>query len=44
VFAALDGNLEAMIQRLSEWADSDRSAESFFDIAKPDLAQTPGTK
>ncbi len=32
VLAALDGNLEAMIERLSEWAESDRSAESFFDV------------
>jgi len=41
VLATLDGHLEAMIERLSEWAETHRSAESFFDVARPELARTP---
>jgi predicted aminopeptidase len=39
VLAALDGDLEAMIERLSEWAEFERSGETFFDVIQPKLAQ-----
>jgi len=39
VLIALDGDLEAMIQRLSEWADFDRPAEDFFDVRDPKFAE-----
>ena len=32
VLIALDGDLEAMIARLSKWAELDRSAEEFYDV------------
>ena len=33
VLEALDGNLPAMIERLSRWADEERDVEAFFDVA-----------
>ena len=32
VLAKLDGDLEAMIARLAQWAEMDRSTEEFFQI------------
>jgi predicted aminopeptidase len=36
VLAALDGNLEAMIARLAEWADTNRPTEDFFRFDSSD--------
>lgn len=36
VLAALDGDLVAMIARLSEWADSERPVEDFFQVSPRD--------
>ena len=36
VLAALDGNLEAMIARLAEWADANRPTEDFFRFDSSD--------
>jgi len=35
VLAALDGNLEAMIARLAEWADTNQPTEDFFRFESP---------
>jgi len=35
VLAALDGNLQAMIARLAEWADTNRPTEDFFRFESP---------
>ncbi|MBC8188399.1 MAG: aminopeptidase [Proteobacteria bacterium] len=43
VLAALEGDLEAMIARLSKWADSERSAEQFFEIGETGAANSIGT-
>ncbi len=36
VLAALDGNLEAMVARLAEWADTNRPTEDFFRFDSSD--------
>ena len=43
VLAALDGDLSAMIARLSAWADAGRSAEDFYSLAGPRVESPIGS-